>query len=42
MLTTNISKIKKSVQSNITFISNVLSENWIIFVWIGLFSKTKK
>ena len=41
MLTTNVSKIKKSAPANITFILNALSENGIIFVCMGLFSKSK-
>ena len=42
MLTANVSKIKKSILSNIIFIVKVLSENGIIFVWIGLSFKIKK
>ena len=42
MSTANINKIEESVLSNITFILNVLSENEIILVWLGLFFKIKK
>ena len=42
MLTANASKIKKIVLLHITFIFNVISENWIIFVSMSLFYKKKK
>ena len=37
MLTANVNKIK-SVLLYITFIFNLLSVDFIIFVWMGLFS----
>ena len=40
-LNANVSKIKKGALANITFILNVLSENGMIFVCVGLFSKIK-
>ena len=42
MLTANVSKIKKSVLPNITFILKILSEKGIIFVWTGFFIWSKK
>ena len=42
MLTTNVNKVKKSAPPNNTFILNVLSENGIIFVCMGLFFKIEK
>ena len=41
-LNANVSKIKKGALANITFILNLLSENGMIFVCVGLFSKIKK
>ena len=42
MVTSNVSKIKKSVLPNITFILNVLSENGTSFVGMVLFFIIKK
>ena len=36
--TANASKMPASVLPSITFILNVVSENGIIFIWMGLFS----
>ena len=41
MLTANVSKIKKTALSNVTFILNVLLEDGIIFVWTSLFFRLK-
>ena len=41
MLAADVSKIKESVLSNITFISHVLSENGTIFARIDLLFKAK-
>ena len=42
MLTANVSEIKKSVLSNFSFILNVLSEDRITFVCMGLYIDIKK
>ena len=39
ILNANVSKIRKSVLPNVTFILNVLSENDIMLVWMDLFFK---
>ena len=41
MLTANVSEIKNTALYKIPFVLNVLSENGIIFVWMGLFFKIK-
>ena len=42
MLAVIVSKIKKSVLPNITFVLNELSQYGIIFVSMGLFPKMEK
>lgn len=42
MLAANVNKIKKSVLLYITFIFNLLSVDFIIFVWMGLFFNIQK
>ena len=39
ILNVNVSKIRKSILPNVTFILNVLSENDIMLVWMDLFFK---
>ena len=41
MLTVNVSKIKKSVLPNITFILNVISQNEMVSDKISLFLRSK-